>query len=585
MSSHASVRGFANRRRLTTSAVAFVSLGALAVGAAVLTTGPAATSDADVELVATSECYDMVTVSVGGRYDTPTDQTKMLVQPDGTRLPAALSDDFSSPWIDQIVDAPGGQVANGSYAAVYVEYPANMASYENAVTTGVDNTHTVINAISASCPDTRFAIVGYSEGADVARRAAMEIGNQTAADGKYAIVDPNNVVGVVILADAGRGAGDNPFPGSESGTNPDGFDTQYQNGSTGASGAGALPGTAGDFGRLDGRVASFCSELDLTCSMPENTSLLHLAANVGRQLNVDALEREQLTPATGADMARVIGGIAMAAFADIASQDDWLANDETFLEVLIKVSEPGYTPTDPATKVSAEVELDENGEPLPAEKAAGLAYLPSKIAKEIIGFIGSNTNTVPVLMNDPYGQTLAPGTGAHFDYWSDADPANGKPLTSAQYAAAWLTQLAKDAEAGKPVESTEVQEEARLTVLAAIDEDTVTDNKAEATSTTGTSTTATSAETATGTEGSTAPPSAGQPAGVVPPAAPVDPNVAVVPAPAAGGAQPLQDAPVEGAQTEGAPTQSAEVVPTTEPVVTDAPTSTATPTTSQTPAA
>lgn len=449
-----------------------MSLGALAVGAAVLTTNTISTSDSDVELASTSTCYDMVTVSVGGRNDTPTDQTKMLTLPDGTRLPAALADDFDSPWVDRIIDAPGGAVGQGSYAAVYVEYPADMASYENAVTTGVTNTNTVINAISTACPDTRFAIVGYSEGADVTRRAAMEIGNQTAgADGKYAIVDPNSVVGVVILADAGRGAGDNPFPGSASGTNPDGFDPKYQNSTSGPAGAGALPGTAGGFGRLDGRVASFCSEGDLTCAMPENTSLLHLAANVGRQLNVDALEREQLTPATGADLAMVIGGIAMAAFNDIARQDNWLAGDETFLDVLIKVSEPGYTPADPTTKVSAEAKNaeaknDEDGEPLPAEKAVGLAYLPSKIAKEIIGFIGSNTNTVPVLMNDPYGLTLGPDTGHHFDYWRDSDPANGKPMTSAEYAAAWLTQLAKDAEAGKPIESTEVQHQARLAVLS-----------------------------------------------------------------------------------------------------------------------
>jgi hypothetical protein len=563
MSSHASNRGFSGRRRLATSAVALVSLGALAVGAAVLTTNTISTSDSDVELASTSTCYDMVTVSVGGRNDTPTDQTKMLTLPDGTRLPAALADDFDSPWVDRIIDAPGGAVGQGSYAAVYVEYPADMASYENAVTTGVTNTNTVINAISTACPDTRFAIVGYSEGADVTRRAAMEIGNQTAgADGKYAIVDPNSVVGVVILADAGRGAGDNPFPGSASGTNPDGFDPKYQNSTSGPAGAGALPGTAGGFGRLDGRVASFCSEGDLTCAMPENTSLLHLAANVGRQLNVDALEREQLTPATGADLAMVIGGIAMAAFNDIARQDNWLAGDETFLDVLIKVSEPGYTPADPTTKVAAEAKNaeaknDEDGEPLPAEKAVGLAYLPSKIAKEIIGFIGSNTNTVPVLMNDPYGLTLGPDTGHHFDYWRDSDPANGKPMTSAEYAAAWLTQLAKDAEAGKPIESTEVQHQARLAVLS----ETTTMAAPSSASASPTPTTVLPTTVAPFVAGEPVP---GVPAPVVPVAPPVDGQAPVV--------------GVEGAPIDGS------VVVTPEVTGAPAPTTTAVPTTTVTPA-
>lgn len=554
MSSRFTIRRPANRRRLVTSAVAFVSLGALAVGAAVLTTNELTTSDAEVELASTATCYDMVSIAVGGRGDTPrTGETKMLTLPDGTLLPAALAGDFNSDWIDQMVGAPNGAVQDGSYAAVYIEYPANMASYEDSVNTGVANTTTVMNAIATSCPNTRFAIVGYSEGADVTRRAAMEIGNQTAENGAYGIVDPNNVVGVVILADAGRTDGENPFPGSASGTNPDGFDTKYQNNAAGPDGAGALPGTSGSFGALDGKVASFCSQGDLTCAMPKNTSLLHLAANVGRQLDVDAIQRDNtLTPATGADMALVIGRIAGAAFADIVSQDNWLASDETFLDVLIKVSEPGYTPADPTTKVAAKTETDEDAGPLPAETAVNLAYLPSKIAKEIIGFIGSNTDTIPVIMNDPYGQTLGPGSGHHFDYWRDADPANGRPLTSAQYAAAWLTQLAKDAEAGKPIKSAEVQEEARLAVLS----DTTT-----ATSTSATSTSA-SATTTTSSTPVVVPYVEPQPAPVAPEAVvPVDPALPV------DGQLPAQDPAAAGSVVvtpeTTAPVTASPVAPTT----------------------
>lgn len=531
----------------------------MAVGAAVLTTDKLSTSDAQVELASTATCYDMVSIAVGGRGDSPrTGQTKMLTTPDGKPLPAALADDFQSDWIDQMVGAPNDAVQEGSYAAVYIEYPADMASYEDSVGTGVENTKSVMNAIAASCPDTRFAIVGYSEGADVTRRAAMEIGNQTPENGQYAIVDPNNVVGVVILADAGRTDGEGPFPGSESGTNPDGFDTKYQNGTGGPDGAGALPSTSGSFGALDGKVASFCSQRDLTCAMPQNTSLLHLAANVGRQLDVDAIQRDNaLTPATGADLAMVLGRIAVAAFADISSQDNWLAGDETFLEVLIKVSEPGYTPADPTTKVAAKT--DENGEPLPAETAVNLAYLPSKVAKEIIGFIGSNTDTVSVVMNDPYGQTLEPGTGAHFDYWRDSDASNGKPLTSAQYAAAWLTQLAKDAEAGKPIKSKEVQQEARMVVL----------------SETTTATTATASTTTAAPTGVAAPGVAVQPGAVLPvaPAVPVDPALPIDPALPVDGQLPAQDP--AAASVAVTPEAAASVAPNTAAVPT---TTTVTPT-------
>lgn len=553
-------RGPANRRRLATSAVAFVSLGALAVGAAVLTTSTLTTSDAEVELASTATCYDMVSIAVGGRGDTPSNgETKMLTLPDGTLLPAALAGDFQSDWIDQMVGAPKSAVKDGSYAAVYIDYPANLATYESAVDTGVANTQTVMKAIVASCPNTRFAIVGYSEGADVTRRTAMEIGNQTAgADGKYGIVDPSQVVGVVILADAGRTDGQTAFPGSQSGTNPDGFDTKYQNSNTGPAGAGALPATSGSFGALDGKVASFCSEGDLTCSMPKNTSLLHLAANVGRQLDIDSIQRDNtITPATGVDMAMVLGRIAVAAFSDIASQDNWLAGDETFLEVLIKVSEPGYTPADPTTKVSAKTDTeavtDEDDAPLPAENAVNLAYLPSKIAKEVIGFIGSNTDTIPVAMNDPYGQTLGPGSGHHFDYWRDSDASNGKPLTSAQYAAAWLTQLAKDAQAGKPIKSAAVQQQALLVAQTAT-----------------TTPTTTSAAPTTTTVPSAAPYVAAVPAPVlapevpaVVPAVPVDPAAPVVD-PAAAAAAEVTVATTPEATAAITPTTS--VVPTTTAV-------------------
>lgn len=452
--------GKSKRAHVALSAFAIGALGAGVVVAAPWST-PSTTTEASIELVSTATCYDMVSIAIGGRGDTPREGVKWLTTPEGERLPAAMSGDYSSDWIDQAVRAPNnGNVVPDSYAAVYVEYPADLASYENAVQTGVTNSQTIMRTISASCPDTRFAIVGYSEGADVARRTAMEVGNQVvSADGTYGIVDPNQVVGVVIFADAGRVSGDGPFPGAENPFgNPDGFDTKYQNGNTAVPGQGALPGTSGGFGALDGRVASFCSDGDLTCALPENTSLIHLAANVGRQVNADALQNEQLTPATGADLALALGRIAVNAFNDIASQPNWMQSDETFLDVLIKVSEPGYKPGTVTTPVSAKVDGEQ--EPIETGQMIDLVYLPQKIFREITGFISSNQNTVPVIMNDPYGLTLGPGTGHHFDYWRDADAANGKPLTSVQYAAAWLTELAEEANRGEPVKTKEVQEKA-----------------------------------------------------------------------------------------------------------------------------
>ncbi|MDV7084374.1 cutinase family protein [Rhodococcus sp. IEGM 248] len=445
MERRVSARKVAHRRRIAGSLIAPGALGLAALLATPWSNpGSPATTATALTAAASDACYDMVSIAVAGRGDTPREGNRMLVAPDGTRLPASYSSDYSSPWIDEVVNAPQQSVGGGSYAAVYIEYPANMNSYEDAVNAGVDNTETVMRSIHASCPDTKFSIVGYSEGADVARRVAMEVGNQDGQDGSYDILDPASVVGVVILADAGRNLGGGPFPGAENEfRNPDGFDLAYQSGQSGTSGRGALPGTSGSFGALDGKVASFCSEGDLTCSAPENIALLQLAINVGRQLNVDSLQKDGLTPATGQDLAVVLGQLALAAFADIQSQDNWMQSDETFLDVLVKVSDPAYKPD------TAAAQSDTSAGPISSNQAVDLVYLPAKVRNEIIGFIADNQNTIQVAMSDPYQQTLGEGTGHHFDYWRDANAGSGKPLTSAQYAAAWLTHLAQEAEKGE----------------------------------------------------------------------------------------------------------------------------------------
>ncbi|WP_107653404.1 cutinase family protein [Nocardia suismassiliense] len=455
-------REFFARHRIATAVAAPAVLGLAAVVATTfaLTSTP---QTRDTQLTSSvTECHDMVSISVAGRGDTPVaGTTKLLVDANGNELPAALSGDHKSEWVDPVVNAPNGAVEPGSYAAVYIAYPANMATYEDAVNAGAANTEQVMREIAKACPDTKFSIVGYSEGADVVRRVAMKVGHQEAdKDGAYGIVDPANVVGVVILADSGRGAGDGPFPGSKDPHgNPDGFDQKYQNGKNPTPGQGALPGTSGDFGALNGRIASFCSDGDLTCAAPENISLLQLVVNVGRQINVDALEKDGLTPATGQDVAVVLSRIALAAFADIQSQPNWLKSDETFLQVLLKVSDPAYKPGQaPKTPVKADA--------IAADDMSPLAYLPQKILNEIVGLIVTNQNTIPVVMNDPYKLTLGPNhTGHHFDYWRDADPANGKPLTSAEYAAAWITHLAKQAQAGKKVDTTAKPEQADLAAV------------------------------------------------------------------------------------------------------------------------
>ncbi|RVW07390.1 cutinase family protein [Prescottella agglutinans] len=568
------IRGFFERHRTATGVITPAALGVALLVALTWALWSAPPRTIETELTAsTADCHDMVTLSIAGRGDTPRPgTTKMLVDANGRELPAASADDYVSTWIDQASSAPLKAVAPGSYAAMYIAYPADMSSYENSVNTGVANAESVIRAIRLSCPDTKFAIVGYSEGADVARRVAMNVGHQEAdADGKYGLVDPANVVGVVIVADAGRDAGQGPFPGAQNPfSNPDGFDLKYQNGKKPVPGQGVTPDTGGsDFGALAGRVASFCSDGDLTCAAPQNISLLQLVVNVGRQLNIDALEREQLTPATGMDVATVLSRIALNAFAEINSQPDWMQGDQTFLQVLLQVSDPSYqgpstttpttTPTTPPTTTESGTTPGET-DSISTDKMSPLAYLPQKLFKEIVGLIVTNQNTIPVIMSDPYQLTLARDVGHHFDYWRDADPANGKPLTSADYAAAWLTHLAKQAQAGQ-----QVNPSAKLTATelsAALSE--VTASSADP-----------SSASAAPSDGSSAQPTADAAAGTS------GPTETVSPAPAPPTTEP-EAATSETPETTDTPVAPQTTAPQTDSTVPAARTTTAAPTTTPT---
>ncbi|MET7770360.1 cutinase family protein [Nocardia sp. NPDC005366] len=500
-----SLREFFTRHRIASAVAAPAVLGVAAIvaGSFALTTSP---RTADTQLTTSvTECRDMVTISVAGRGDTPVEgTTRMLVDADGNPLPAAMAGDHNSEWVDPVVNAPADSADPDAYAAVYIAYPANMSTYEDAVNAGVANTEQVMREIAQACPDTKFSIVGYSEGADVVRRVAMKIGHQEAdSTGAYGIVDPADVLGVVILADSGRSAGDGPFPGAKDPyANPDGFDQKYQNGAKPVSGQGALPGNSGDFGALNGKIASFCSEGDLTCAAPENISLLQLVVNVGRQLNVDTLEREGLTPATGQDVAVTLGRIALAAFADIQSQPNWMQSDETFLDVLLKVSDPAYKPGAAST---TPVKVDS----IATDQMSPLAYLPQKVLNEIIGLIVTNQNTIPVIMSDPYQLTLGPNhTGHHFDYWNDANASEGKPLTSAEYAAAWLSHLAKQAQAGETVDTKAAPDQADVAaVYKAVEEATAKPTSTTTTKAAPTTTATAAAKSKTSGESKTTAPS------------------------------------------------------------------------------
>ncbi len=428
------MRRVALRGHITVAAVLAVGVGA--AGLAALDGTPRANESATSLVASITECHDMVGISISGRGNglSKLEETdsRWLLDANGDRLPASTH--FDDGWLDRIHAAQEEAAGPGSYAMVSIGYPANMGTYHESVTTGVSNAEHVMRAIAATCPNTRFAIVGYSMGADVARRLAMNIGNQ-ATSVAHTIVDPNSVLGVVIIADPGRSAGEGPFPGARDPfRSPDGYDVAYQQHDTPTSGQGALTGTAGSFGALAGRVASFCSEGDLTCAAPENAALVSLVVNLALQMHIDSIEFYGPTPDTAAEFTHVLTRAFGAAFDEFAAQPNWLATDETFLDVLVTVSDPAYVAREYPERTPAES----------AARVASIVHLPRKLLLEVSGLVLDNRGTIDFLMTDAYEQTFAPITGHHFDYWHDAEPDAGR-TSSVDYAAAWLAHLAAQA--------------------------------------------------------------------------------------------------------------------------------------------
>ncbi|WP_067542835.1 cutinase family protein [Nocardia crassostreae] len=138
----------------------------------------------------------------------------------------------------------------GSVRTDYVSYVATALPWEGEVygyskREAVTNLRGMISAMSSRCPATRFALVGYSQGADAAGDVAAEIGTG------LGVVPPDRVAAMGLLADPRRSRTDAlvgpPVPG-----------------------AGAGGARLGGFGLLSPKVRTFCAEGDLYCSVPND---------------------------------------------------------------------------------------------------------------------------------------------------------------------------------------------------------------------------------------------------------------------------------------------------------------------------
>ena len=144
---------------------------------------------------------------------------------------------------------------HGSRAKVYtLPYMArafdNGHTYADSKADAVSKAKQVLTNIANSCPNTKFTIVGYSQGADAAGDVASDIGN-----GKGPL-DPHRVLAVGLLADPAAGTNGSATVGPRT------------------SGHGIAGPRPHGMGALSGRVASICDPGDLYCSIQKESSPL-----------------------------------------------------------------------------------------------------------------------------------------------------------------------------------------------------------------------------------------------------------------------------------------------------------------------
>lgn len=197
---------------------------------------------------AAPECPNLHVVAIPGTWETTTD-------PGASRGPGMLG----------VVTDP----LPSSVGVDYVTYAATAFPWETEVygaskRQAVDNARGIIADVAQRCGNTRFALIGYSQGADAAGDLAAEIGTGTS------VVPPTRIAAVGLLSDPRRSATD-LLVGPP------------------VAGDGAGGPRIGGFGWVTPQTRTFCVVGDLYCSAPQDDFILRMAGFLAQNSSPQAL--------------------------------------------------------------------------------------------------------------------------------------------------------------------------------------------------------------------------------------------------------------------------------------------------------
>ncbi|SUD49335.1 Cutinase [Nocardia otitidiscaviarum] len=273
----------------------------LAAAAVVAASGALYTADAPPAAAVPNACPDLNVIAVPGTWETSKEEP-------------------SQGMLAQVTQGLPGNVRTD-----YVTYAATALPWEGAVygrskKEAVDTARGLLSTTAARCDATRFALIGYSQGADAAGDLAAEIGTG------FGVVPPDRIAAVGLMSDPRRSPADAlvgpPVPG-----------------------AGAGGARVGGFGWLSDKVRTFCAEGDLYCSVP-NDDLAGRFAGFATQLSApDPLQVGNYAYTLQSILAEALipGGTAiLAAPAEDPAGEQWVRQVQEFLVSGVHQSYPRY---------------------------------------------------------------------------------------------------------------------------------------------------------------------------------------------------------------------------------------------------
>lgn len=231
-------------RKLVASAVA-----ATAVAAGILAVGAPAQA-------APGGCPSLYVVAIPGTWETGTSPEKQ----GGPGMLAGVTNRLG-----------GADIRTDYVRYVATAFPWEGEVYGASKRQAADNARGMLEAMQASCPGTRFGIVGYSQGADAAGDLANEIGTGLSS------IRPERVAAVGLLSDPKRAPSDvliGPW----------------------VPGAGAGGPRTGGFGWISDRTVTFCAPGDLYCSTESDDFVTRMAGFAATNSDPGSSESKNYAP-------------------------------------------------------------------------------------------------------------------------------------------------------------------------------------------------------------------------------------------------------------------------------------------------